>query len=148
MLQIKPISRIPKRIASAYLTEANAVDDVIFWANKKFGIFDGEKLVGFTCAIQKKGETIRTAIYIEPPYRGNGAAKRLAYRVLAEAKKAGHEGMTIMDMNANSRALFEKQKQRWEKLGSKSPFSEFKTVIGPGGILNGKIKFKRPRKLK
>lgn len=128
-------------------------------AEAKIGLFDGLKLVGFSCGKEYAGPNVPgypefgekriliiPALYVRAGYRQTGAGTRLIYRILAEAKKRGLEGVDLAGMLPATQHLFDKVKIRWLR-NPKNPFSEVASYIGfDSPHTRGTIRFKRPLK--
>ena len=168
---LNPFEQIPQGLVNGFALEAQGVDEfyVRYGVRKtrlKIGAFIDGKMVGFACG----GSTLHfispstngqrrqtfsqhynyldfTARYVSKNYRRHGISKKLAWRMVSEAKKLGLKGVFLYDLNEAPAREFAKMAHaiRAKEAAAGKRILKFKSINGKEA--HGVIRFVRRAKL-
>lgn len=153
-VKLRRVNEIPADLLEGFRRDAEASDACVkrvFNSDFKIGAFYKGTIAGFVTAyfsMNGKEKVLSVpALYVKPGFRGKGIAKKLMYRSLGEAKKLGFAGINITYMQQGMRAVFGRQREKWNGIKNK-PFSRFESVkVLEDGKKEafGKIRFRKQR---
>ncbi len=98
---IRPITEIPEEMIKAFEKEAcgNPENTARIKASDvKFGVYQGDELVGFVAASSAKDCFFVEGVYVAPTSRGQGFSHELIYSVVKEARTRGFSEVKLDTM--------------------------------------------------